>query len=77
MEPTHRNPLETHLGEETTAEARVQSRPREFATAEELLRVDAAQTPAPASLAERVAASVRNEPLAGLPWWRRWFRGGS
>lgn len=53
---------ETHT-EQTTA--------REFATAEELLRHDAAQTKVPPSVAERLDESLQNEPKPTRSLWRR------
>lgn len=45
----------------------------EFATFEEVLRFDAAQTPVPESVKSRLADSVRKEPAPERPrsWWRR------
>lgn len=45
----------------------------EFATVEEALRFDAAQTPVPESVKARLADSVRKEPAPQRPrpWWRR------
>ncbi len=54
--------------QETTAAQNV----REFATPEEMLRLDAAQTPVPPQIRERLEHSLERE---GKPraWWRRWF----
>ncbi len=50
---------------------------QEFATVEELLRYDARQNiPGPA-LAERVNASIANEPKRPLRWWQRLFKKSS
>src|SRR5438046_7742280 len=49
---------------------------REFATAEELLRYDAAHTPVPAGMAKRLAQSAINMPAPPRSWWRRLFGGG-
>ena len=46
---------------------------REFASAEDLLRADAAQTPVPPAVGERLAASLRAAD-AQRPWWRRLLR---
>lgn len=49
----------------------------EFASPEELLRHDAAQTEVPERVAERLRDSVRREPKASRPkgWWQRLFGG--
>ena len=48
----------------------------EFVTPEEMLRHDAAQTPVPAGVAERLRQSLQNEaPPPRAPWWRRIFGG--
>ena len=48
-----------------------QSTAREFTTAEELLRHDAAQTKVPPSVAERLDKSLQNEPKPTRSLWRR------
>jgi hypothetical protein len=46
----------------------------EFASAEEALRCDAAQTVVPPRVAERLRESIRREPRPILaPWWQRLF----
>jgi len=65
------------LAQEQTVQT---SQAREFASAEEVLRFDAAQTPLPAELGARVEQSIQNGQVpAGAPasWWRRWFGEGS
>ncbi len=44
---------------------------REFATAEELLRHDAAQTEVPPAIAQRLAESIQQEPKATKSLWQR------
>ena len=46
---------------------------REFATPEELLRRDRAQTEVPPALAERLGETIAAEPkpAAAKPWWKR------
>lgn len=44
---------------------------REFATAEELLRHDAAQTDVPPAIAQRLAESIQQEPKATKSFWQR------
>jgi hypothetical protein len=47
----------------------------EFASAEEMLRHDAAQSSVPPALAERLQQSVAGEPVPQKPWWRRLLKG--
>jgi hypothetical protein len=47
----------------------------EFATAEELLRYDAARTPVPASIARRLQQSAAGLPRSKPAWWKRWWGG--
>jgi len=51
---------------------------KEFASEEEMLRYDAAQTALPASIADKLNRSISDEKLPALarPWWQRWFGGG-
>ena len=45
---------------------------REFATPEDLLRHDRAQTPVPAAVSERLERSLAAEPPPERkPWWKR------
>jgi len=48
---------------------------REFASPEELLQHDAAQTLVPPTVANRLADSLRSEPKPERSWWRRMFGG--
>jgi len=45
----------------------------EFATAEEALRHDAAQTAVPPAVAERLQKALEREPMPALSWWQRLF----
>ena len=45
----------------------------EFATPEEMIRSDAAQTVVPERIRDRVAATVAADPPPAKPWWRRMF----
>jgi hypothetical protein len=49
---------------------------REFATAEELLRFDAAQTIVPPAIAQRLQKSSAELPKQKPAWWKR-FLGGT
>jgi hypothetical protein len=44
---------------------------REFTSAEELLRHDAAQTIVPVAVAKRLDESIQLEPKPERSWWRR------
>ncbi len=47
----------------------------EFASAEEMLRFDAAQTVVPTQVTERLQESIAAEPKPrSAAWWQRWFR---
>jgi hypothetical protein len=48
-----------------------QTAAREFATADELLRYDAAQTDAPPSIAKRLGESLQKEPKRNRSFWQR------
>jgi hypothetical protein len=49
----------------------------QFDSPEEMIRRDAAQTPPPASIAERLKESIAQEPAPPKSWWRRLFGGKS
>ena len=51
-----------------------QSTAQEFATAEELLRHDAAQTDVPPAIAERLTQSIAQLPQKPQSWWQRWLK---
>ena len=46
---------------------------REFASVEELLRVDAAHTAVPPAIAQRLSDSTADLPKPRRSWWRRLF----
>lgn len=48
---------------------------KEFATAEELLRYDAAHTPVPPVIAQRLQKSADALPGPKTAWWKRWLGG--
>jgi len=50
---------------------------REFATAEEALRYDAAHTTVPPEIAQRLQKSTRDLPRSKTAWWKRWLGGTS
>jgi hypothetical protein len=59
--------------QETTRETAQTPAAREFATPEEALRYDAAQTVVPPAIARRLEDSVAQEPGPKPSWWRRWL----
>lgn len=73
--------VQFRTGEEAGLDAqavqRVQPPPLEFATVEDMLRYDAAQTPVPPELAERVNRSLAGEETAPKPSWFQRLLGGS
>jgi hypothetical protein len=71
--------LESEQRQEQAAEQHQKQGPpvREFATAEELLRYDAAQTTVPPGIAHKLQRSVDGlpRPDAKPAWWKRFFGG--
>jgi len=61
--------------EQLAAESSQRTDFREFATAEELLRHDAAQTQVPPVIAERLSKSIEGLPRPSRSWWQRIFNG--
>lgn len=73
-DPRHRQETREQQLEETSHAQAQETRPvTELGSAEELLRYDRAQTPVPEAVAQRVSESVRRQPSAPTPWWRRWI----
>ena len=78
MNPHHHTTrLNSHEHEQSAAQQQsAQTTAVEFATPEEMLRHDAAHTPLPAGVAERLRQSLKIEgPPPRAPWWRRIFGG--
>ena len=50
-----------------------QGNTREFSSAEELLRFDAAQVTPPPCIVERLQATLAKYPKPEEPWWRRFW----
>jgi hypothetical protein len=68
--------LTTEQQQQHAAEQQTQSQSgREFASAEELLRHDAAQIPVPPAIAQRLQKSTGDLPRAKPNWWRRLLGG--
>ena len=78
MKPHHHTTrLNSQEHEQSAAQQQsAQTTAVEFATPEEMLRHDAAHTPVPAGVAERLRQSLQNEaPPPRTSWWRRIFGG--
>lgn len=76
MNPHHPHSKLEHLAQaQTTAQQQTheQQQTIEFATAEEMIRHDAAQVPVPPAVTERLRKSVAAEPRPQRPWWQRWL----
>lgn len=73
MEPKRK--LQQRTQEESQHEQQLgtQRSAREFASVEELLRHDAAQTSVPPAVAARLQESISREPSPNTSWWRRLF----
>lgn len=72
----HTTRLNQQQREQTTQQQRAQQQSAvEFASAEEMLRHDAAQTTVPAAVAERLQKSIDGEPKPARSWWQRMFGG--
>lgn len=60
-----------HFSEQTSG---TQQAALEFATSEEAIRYDAAQTPLPPAIAERLRKSIEQEPKPSPDsWWKKLF----
>jgi len=71
----HTSKLNQHQQEESALqqEGQQQQTPVEFASAEEMLRHDAGQTPVPPAVAERLQRSIDQEPKPSRSLWQRLF----
>ena len=58
-----------------TGQQAQQQSAREFANAEEMLRYDAAHTPVPPGIAQRLQKSTGDLPRPKTSWWKRLFGG--
>ncbi len=65
----HRQQHETHTQQQQSGTAAV----LEFATADDMLRADAAGTEVPPAVAERLRQSLEHEPRPASRWWQRLF----
>ena len=70
--------LSAEQQQQHAAEQQTQSQSaREFASAEELLRYDAAHTTVPPDIARRLQKSAADLPAPKTTWWQRLFGGGN
>ena len=71
----HTSKLNQHEHEETALrqQGAQQQTAVEFASAEEMLRHDAGQTPVPPAVAERLRQSIDQEPKPSRSLWQRLF----
>lgn len=56
-----------------SAERQAQQAGKDFATVEELLRFDAAQTSVPGTIEQRLTVSAAEIPSPARPWWKKLF----
>ena len=70
-ESKHRSQEQEQLANNTSQ----QTTAREFATAEELLRHDAAKTEVPPVIAERLTKSIQGLPRPSRSWLKKLFGG--
>jgi hypothetical protein len=72
----HQSKLSQEQQQQHAAEQQTQQpAAREFANAEELLRYDAAHTPVPPGIAQRLQKSTSGLPAPKTTWWKRLFGG--
>lgn len=64
------NKLTPREQQELAQKSSSQSTAQEFATVEEVLQADAAQTPVPTTVTQRLNESIRQEPKP-RSWWQR------
>ncbi|MBL9135685.1 MAG: hypothetical protein JNK85_07450 [Verrucomicrobiales bacterium] len=68
---TFRNGKEEHLRREESV--RSSPAPLEFDTPEQVLRRDREEVAVPTEVARRLEASLGQEPVRRVSWWRRWL----
>ena len=69
--PSHR--LRTDLSQASVNHQQQGKQAHEFASAEDLMRADAAAAEVPAAIEQRLAQSIAREPSPGKSWWKRIF----
>jgi hypothetical protein len=78
MTPHHPHSKLQHVAQEQLVspqllEEQQQQQTLEFATAEEMIRYDAANVAVPPAVTERLRKSVNAEAPAARSWWQRWL----
>ena len=69
----HESKQQSGEQEQLAAQSMQQPVAREFATTEELLRHDAAQSEVTSVIAERLSKSIEGLPRPSRSWWQRMF----
>ena len=69
----HESKQKSEEREQLVAQSTQENVAREFATTDELLRHDAAQTEVPPVIAERLSKSIEGLPRPSRSWWQRIF----
>jgi hypothetical protein len=69
----HESKHQSQEREQVTAKSTEETTIREFATTEELLRHDMAQTEVPPVIADRLSKSIQGMPRPSRSWWQRIF----
>jgi hypothetical protein len=69
----HESKQKAEEHEQLVAKSAQENVAREFATTDELLRHDAAQTEVPPVIAERLSKSIEGLPGPSRSWWQRIF----
>ena len=69
----HESKQRSEEREQLVAKSNQETAVREFATTDELLRHDAAQTEVPPVIAERLSKSIEGLPRPSRSWWQRIF----
>jgi hypothetical protein len=69
----HESKQKSEEREQFVAKSTQENAVREFATTDELLRHDAAQTEVPPVIAERLSKSIEGLPRPSRSWWQRIF----
>ena len=69
----HESKQKSEEREQLVAQSTRENVTREFATTDELLRHDAAQTEVPPMIAERLSKSIEGLPRPSRSWWQRIF----
>ena len=69
----HESKHQAREQEQLASKTSAQLTAKEYATSEELLRHDLAQTDVPPVIAERLSKSIESLPRPSRSWWQRIF----